>query len=47
LNTLDQVNRVIKDRGRDAHIVDWLDEITTDCPIDRHLDLRIQFGITM
>ena len=27
-----QVQRLIKDRGRDGKIVDWLDEITADCP---------------
>ena len=24
--------RLVADRGRDAKIVDWLDEITADCP---------------
>ena len=27
-----QVQRLIKDRGRDGKIVDWLDEISADCP---------------
>jgi hypothetical protein len=26
------VARLIEQRGRDAKIVDWLDEITADCP---------------
>jgi hypothetical protein len=26
------VQRLIKDRGREGKIVDWLDEITADCP---------------
>jgi hypothetical protein len=28
----DRLNRLIEDSGRDAKIVDWLDEITADCP---------------
>jgi hypothetical protein len=27
-----QVQRLINDRGRDGKIVDWLDQITADCP---------------
>jgi len=27
-----QVQRLIRDRGRDGKIVDWLDQITADCP---------------
>jgi hypothetical protein len=27
-----QVKRLIKERGRDAKVIDWLDEITADCP---------------
>jgi hypothetical protein len=27
-----QVQRLINDRGRDGKLVDWLDEITADCP---------------
>jgi hypothetical protein len=27
-----RLDRLIEDGGRDAKIVDWLDEITTDCP---------------
>ena len=27
-----QVQRLTKDRGRDSKIVDWLDQITADCP---------------
>jgi hypothetical protein len=27
-----QVQRLIDDRGRDCKIVDWLDQITADCP---------------
>ena len=26
-----QVQRLIKNRGRDSKIVDWLDQITADC----------------
>jgi hypothetical protein len=26
------VQRLIKDRGRNGKIIDWLDEITADCP---------------
>jgi hypothetical protein len=26
------LDRLIKDRGRDAKIIDWLDEITAGCP---------------
>jgi hypothetical protein len=26
------LTRLINDRGRDAKLVDWLDEITADCP---------------
>ena len=27
-----RLDRLIQDRGRDAKIVDWLDEITATCP---------------
>ena len=27
-----QVQHLIRDRGRDAKVIDWLDEITADCP---------------
>ena len=27
-----RLDRLIKDRGRDAKLIDWLDEITADCP---------------
>jgi len=27
-----QVQRLIRDRGRDGKLVDWLDQITADCP---------------
>jgi hypothetical protein len=27
-----QVQHLIQGRGRDARIIDWLDEITADCP---------------
>jgi hypothetical protein len=27
-----QVQRLIEERGRNAKIVDWLDDITADCP---------------
>jgi hypothetical protein len=27
-----QLQRLIDDRGRDAKLIDWLDEITADCP---------------
>jgi hypothetical protein len=27
-----QVQRLINDHGRDGKIVDWLDQITADCP---------------
>lgn len=27
-----RLNHLIEKRGRDAKIVDWLDEITADCP---------------
>ncbi|MFZ0067712.1 MAG: hypothetical protein WAK90_16255 [Pseudolabrys sp.] len=27
-----QLNRLIDDRGHDAKLVDWLDEIAGDCP---------------
>ena len=27
-----QVRRLIRDRGREGKIVDWLDQITADCP---------------
>ena len=27
-----QVQRLINDRGRNCKIVDWLDQITADCP---------------
>ena len=26
------LNRLIEPRGRDAKLIDWLDEITADCP---------------
>ena len=26
------LNRLIERRGRDAKLIDWLDEITADCP---------------
>ena len=26
------LNRLIERRGRDAKLVDWLDELTVDCP---------------
>jgi len=26
-----QVQRLIKDRGRDAKLIDWIDELTADC----------------
>jgi hypothetical protein len=27
-----QVQRLVNDRGRDGKIVDWLDQITAECP---------------
>ena len=27
-----RLDRLIKDRGREVRITDWLDEITADCP---------------
>ena len=27
-----RLDRLIEDRGRDAKLIDWLDELTTDCP---------------
>jgi len=27
-----QLQRLIEDRGRDAKVIDWLDELTADCP---------------
>jgi hypothetical protein len=27
-----QVKRLIKERGRDGKIIDWLSELTADCP---------------
>jgi len=27
-----RVDRLIEDRGRNAMLIDWLDEITADCP---------------
>jgi hypothetical protein len=29
------LQRLLDDRGRDAKLVDWLDEITADCPKKR------------
>lgn len=29
------VHRLIKQRRRDARILDWLDELTADCPCKR------------
>jgi hypothetical protein len=26
------LQRLIADRGRNGHVIDWLDEITADCP---------------
>jgi hypothetical protein len=31
-----QLQRLIDDRGRDAKLIDWLDEITADCPCAQH-----------
>ena len=28
------LRRLIDDRGRDAKVIDWLDELTADCPKD-------------
>ena len=27
-----RLSRLIQDRGRDAKVTDWLDQITADCP---------------
>ena len=27
-----QLNRLVQDRGRHGKIVDWLDQVTADCP---------------
>jgi hypothetical protein len=27
-----QLNRLVENRGHDAKVIDWLDEITADCP---------------
>jgi hypothetical protein len=27
-----QLNRLVENRGSDAKVIDWLDEITADCP---------------
>jgi hypothetical protein len=27
-----RLDRLVKDRGRDAKVIDWLSELTADCP---------------
>src|SRR5262249_19245740 len=39
-----QVQRLIKERGRDAKVIDWLDEITADCPKKSARNMNDQRG---
>jgi hypothetical protein len=32
-----QLQRLIRDRGRDGKLVDWLEELTADCPKKKSL----------
>jgi hypothetical protein len=37
-----RLQHLIDDRGRDARVIDWLDEITADCPKKRTHDWNDQ-----
>jgi hypothetical protein len=39
-----EVQRLIKDRGRDGKIIDWLDAITADCPKKSAHNMNDQCG---
>ncbi|MGC1688448.1 MAG: hypothetical protein WA756_00675, partial [Pseudolabrys sp.] len=40
------LGRLIKKRGRDAMLIDWLDELTAECPkkIARNMNDWLRFG---
>jgi len=38
------LQRLIDDRGRNAKVIDWLDEITRDCPKKRTHKMNDQYG---
>jgi len=40
-----QVRQLVKDRGRNAKIIDWLDEITADCPKKSAHNMNDQCGL--
>ena len=39
-----QLQRLIEQRGRNAKIIDWLDEITADCPKKSAHNMRDRCG---
>jgi hypothetical protein len=39
-----QVWHLLKDRGHNAKIIDWLDEITADCPVKSAHNMNDQCG---
>ena len=40
-----RLERLILSRGRDAKIVDWLDELTADCPKKIARNMNDQCGV--
>ena len=41
-----RLHRLIRKRGRDAKLIDWLDELTAECPkkIARNMNDWLRFG---
>ena len=39
-----RLNRLVESRGHDAKIIDWLDEITKDCPRKTASNMNDQCG---
>ena len=39
-----ELNRLIEKRGRDAKLVDWLDELTAECPKKLAHNMSDRFG---
>jgi hypothetical protein len=40
-----QLQRLIDDRGRNGKIIDWLDELTVDCPKKIALNMNDPCGV--
>jgi hypothetical protein len=38
------LSRLIDKRGRDAKVIDWLDQMTADCPTKRARNMSVQCG---